>query len=31
MGNSSHRMEDVDMFEDRVEDGDLKNSDHDFS
>ena len=31
MGNSSYRMKDVDMVEDRFEDGELKNSDHDFS
>ena len=31
MGNSSYRMEDVDTVEGQVEDGKLKNSDHDLS
>ena len=31
MGNSTYRMEDVDMVEDQVEDGGLKNFVHDFS
>ena len=31
MGNSSYRMEDVGMVDNQVEDGELKNSNHDFS
>ena len=31
MGNCSYRMEDVDMVQHQVEEGEIKNSDHDFS